>query len=42
VQRTGNGQSQIGYSVAGRSKGWVISCAVCTKHKETTSVDFLV
>jgi hypothetical protein len=26
--------TQVGYSVAGRSRGWVISCAVCTVHVE--------
>jgi hypothetical protein len=30
VQRTGDGQAQVGYSVAGRSRGWVTLCAVCT------------
>jgi hypothetical protein len=33
---------QVGYSVAGRSKGRVTSCAVCTVHVETRSMDFLV
>jgi hypothetical protein len=34
--------TQVGYSVAGRSRGWVTPCAVCTVHKETRSVGFLV
>jgi hypothetical protein len=34
--------TQVGYSVAGQSGGWVTSCAVCTMHVETRSVDFLV
>jgi hypothetical protein len=34
--------AQIGYSVAGRSRGRVASCAVCTGHVETRSVGFLV
>jgi hypothetical protein len=42
VQRTGDGQAQVGYSVAGRSRGMVMPCVVCTKHKETRSMGFLV
>jgi hypothetical protein len=34
--------TQVGYSVAGRSRGRVAPCAVCTWHVETRSVDFLV
>jgi hypothetical protein len=34
--------AQVRYSVAGRSGGRVMLCAVCTVHKETISVDFLV
>jgi hypothetical protein len=34
--------SQVGYSVAGRSRGQVTLCAVCTVHEETRSVSFLV
>jgi hypothetical protein len=34
--------AQVGYSVAGRSRGQVASCAVCTWHVETRSVGFLV
>jgi hypothetical protein len=34
--------TQVGYSVAGRSRGWVTSCAVCTVHMETKSASFLV
>jgi hypothetical protein len=42
VQRTENGQAQIKYSVAGRSRGRVTLCAVCIMHKETRSACFLV
>jgi hypothetical protein len=42
VQRTEDGQAQAGYSVVGRSGGRVTLCAVCTVHKETRSVSFLV
>jgi hypothetical protein len=42
VQRTGDGQAQIRYSVAGRSRGCVTLCVVCTVHKETRSAGFLV
>jgi hypothetical protein len=34
--------AQIGYSVAGRSRGRVALCAVCTRHVETRSAGFLV
>jgi hypothetical protein len=34
--------AQVGYSVAGRSRGWVVSCAGCTWHVETRSAGFLV
>jgi hypothetical protein len=34
--------TQVGYSVAGRSRGRVAPCAVCTWHVETMSVSFLV
>jgi hypothetical protein len=34
--------AQVGYSVAGRSRGRVASCAVCTWHVETRSAGFLV
>jgi hypothetical protein len=34
--------AQVGYSVAGRSRGRVAPCAVCTWHVETRSVSFLV
>jgi hypothetical protein len=33
---------QVGYSVAGHSRGRVAPCAVCTWHVETRSVGFLV
>jgi hypothetical protein len=34
--------AQVGYSVAGRSRGRVTLCAVCTGHIETRSAGFLV
>jgi hypothetical protein len=34
--------AQVGYSVAGRSRGRVALCAVCTWHMETRSAGFLV
>jgi hypothetical protein len=34
--------AQVGYSVAGRSRGWVAPSAVCTWHVETRSGGFLV
>jgi hypothetical protein len=34
--------AQVGYSVAGRSRGQVASCVVCTWHVETRSASFLV
>jgi hypothetical protein len=34
VQRTRDGQVHVGYSVAERSRDRVMSCAVCTVHKE--------
>jgi hypothetical protein len=34
--------ARVKYSVAGRSGGRVMSCAVCTVHVETRSVGFLV
>jgi hypothetical protein len=34
--------AQVGYSVAGRSRGRVTPCAVCTGHVETRSAGFLV
>jgi hypothetical protein len=42
VWRTRDGQAQVGYSVAGRTRGQVMLCAVCTVHEETRSVGFLV
>jgi hypothetical protein len=42
VQRTRDGQVQIGYLVARRSRGRVTLCVVCTVHKEMRSVSFLV
>jgi hypothetical protein len=34
--------ARVGYSVAGRSRGRVAPCAVCTVHVESRSVGFLV
>jgi hypothetical protein len=34
--------TQVGYSVVGRSRGRVASCAVYTVHEETSSVGFLI
>ncbi len=34
--------AQVRYSMAGRSRGQVAPCAVCTGHVETRSVGFLV
>jgi hypothetical protein len=34
--------AQVGYSIAGRSRGRVALCAVCTVHVETRSAGFLV
>jgi hypothetical protein len=34
--------TQVGYSVAERSRGQVTPCAVCTWHVETRSAGFLV
>jgi hypothetical protein len=42
VQRTGDGQAQVEYLVAGRSRGRVILCVVCIMHKEMRNVGFLV
>jgi hypothetical protein len=42
LQRTEDGQAQVGYSVAGRSGGRVTPCVVCTMHMETRSTSFLV
>jgi hypothetical protein len=42
VQRIGDDQAQVGYSVAGRSGGQVMPCAICTMHIEIRSVSFLI
>jgi hypothetical protein len=34
--------TQVGYSVAGRSRGQMTSCAVCTVHMEMRSANFMV
>jgi hypothetical protein len=42
MQRTEDGQAQVGYSVVRQSGGRVMPGAVCTVHKKTKSVSFLV
>jgi hypothetical protein len=42
VQRTGDGQAQVGYSVVEQSGGRVMPCAVCSVHKETRNTCSLV
>jgi hypothetical protein len=42
VQRIGDDQARVRYSVAGRSRGRVTLCAASTVHKETRIVSFLV
>jgi hypothetical protein len=42
VQRTRDGQTQIGYLMAGCSRDQVTLCAVCTVHKKTRNMCFLV
>jgi hypothetical protein len=42
MQRTGDGQAHVGYSVVRRSGGRVTLCAVCTVHEETSSAGFLI
>jgi hypothetical protein len=42
MQRIGDGQAQVGYSVPRRSRGRLTLCAVCTVHKEMRSAGFLV
>jgi hypothetical protein len=42
VQRTEDNQVHIGYSVTRKLGGRVMFCTVCTVHKETRSVSFLV
>jgi hypothetical protein len=42
VQRTGDGEAQVRYSVAGRSRGQVTLYAVYTVHKKMTNTGFLV
>jgi hypothetical protein len=42
VQRIGDGKAHVGYSVAGRSGGRVMPCAVCTMHVEMRRSGFLV
>jgi hypothetical protein len=42
MQRTGDAQAQVGFSVAERSRGRVTLCAICTVHKETRSAGFLI
>jgi hypothetical protein len=41
VRRIMDDQAQVGYSVGGRSGGWVTLCAICIIHvEETRSVGF--
>jgi hypothetical protein len=42
VQRTGDGQALVEYSVAERSRGQVMLCIVCIVHKEMRSAGFLI
>jgi hypothetical protein len=42
MQMTGDGQAQVGYLVAERSRGQMTLCAIYTMHKETRSTSFLV
>jgi hypothetical protein len=42
MQRTRDGQAQVGYTVTGQSRGQVTLCVVCTVHKETRSTSFLL
>jgi hypothetical protein len=42
MQSIGNDQAQIGYLMAERLAGRVTSCVICTVHKETRRVGFLV
>jgi hypothetical protein len=42
MQRTRDGQAEVGYSVAGRLRGQVMLCVICIVHKEMRSTDFLV
>jgi hypothetical protein len=42
MQRIEDGQTQVGYSMARRSRGRVMLCAVYTVHKEMRSMSFLV
>jgi hypothetical protein len=42
VQRTGDGQVQVEYLVAERSRSRVMLCAICTVHKEMRSAGLLV
>jgi hypothetical protein len=42
LQRTGDDQAQVEYSMAGRLGGWFTPCAFCTVHVETRIAGFLV
>jgi hypothetical protein len=42
MRKTKDSQTQVRYSVVGRSGGWVTLYAICTVHEETRSVSFLV
>jgi hypothetical protein len=42
VQRTGDSQARVGYSVAGRSRDRLTPCTICTVHVETRSAGFFI
>jgi hypothetical protein len=42
VQKTRDNQAQVEYLVAGWSRGQMKLCVVCTVHKQTMGVSFLV
>jgi hypothetical protein len=42
VYKTGDGQALVGYSVAKRSGGLMMSCVVCTVDMEMMTAGFLV
>jgi hypothetical protein len=42
VQRIGDGQARVVYSVAGRSEGRMMLCVVCTVHEKMMSASFLI
>jgi hypothetical protein len=42
VQRIRDGQVQVGYSVVGRSRGWLTLSVICIVHRKMKSIGFLV